>query len=113
MITASQSKKRGLTIRENGGESSSSMMMMDLDNDEEDVIEIPPPPVFSSAKKASKQKEVMHYDVIDVDDYEDSDDILMLIGFEWVDMRPNGKSPMPSQNPGGAAAVETEMKLIC
>ncbi|KAL9259065.1 putative ubiquitin-conjugating enzyme E2 25 [Drosera capensis] len=105
MITARQSKKRGLVIGENGGESSSSMMIMDLDNDDEDVIEIPPPAVFSSPKKASKQKEVMHYDVIDVDDYEDSDDIFMLSGFEWVDMRPNGKnSPAPSQNPGGAAA---------
>ncbi|KAL9271367.1 putative ubiquitin-conjugating enzyme E2 25 [Drosera capensis] len=105
MITAPQSKKRGLTIRENGGESSSSMMMIDLDNDEEDVTDIPPPPVVSSAKKASKQKEAMHYDVIDVDDYEDSDDIFMLSGFEWVDMRPKGKKPpVPSQNPRGAAA---------
>ncbi|GAB2277950.1 Belongs to the ubiquitin-conjugating enzyme [Dionaea muscipula] len=90
ITTPHTSKKRVLSM------SSSSIM-------EDEVLEIPPPPVFSNSKKAWKPKEVMFHEIIDVDEYEGSDDIIMLDGKDTVHNN-KGKTPALNLHPGDAAA---------
>ncbi|KAG8386319.1 hypothetical protein BUALT_Bualt03G0136600 [Buddleja alternifolia] len=65
---------------------------------EVEVLEIPPPINRTSKPKPSKQKEVIHHEIIDVDMEEDCGDVILLDG--EVDRRGKGKEALTKFSAG-------------